>query len=79
LLTGGCSGRSVVPGGVRREAPREGGSIGDIFDLYVNPPIPLDHRDPHTLVVAVALSAQTTDKKATSPEGGACSAEFGHT
>jgi endonuclease-3 len=38
--------------------------IGDILDaLYPNPPIPLDHRDPHTPLVAVALSAQTTDKK----------------
>jgi endonuclease-3 len=38
--------------------------IGDILDdLYPNPPIPLDHRDPYTLLVAVALSAQTTDKK----------------
>ena len=31
--------------------------------LYPNPPVPLDHRDPYTLLVAVALSAQTTDKK----------------
>ncbi|MCB9739071.1 MAG: endonuclease III [Deltaproteobacteria bacterium] len=31
--------------------------------LYPNPPIPLDHSDPYTLLVAVALSAQTTDKK----------------
>ncbi|MEM7274724.1 MAG: endonuclease III [Actinomycetota bacterium] len=38
--------------------------IGEILDdLYPTPPIPLDHRDPYTLVVAVALSAQTTDKK----------------
>ncbi len=38
--------------------------IGDILDdLYPDPPIPLDHRDPYTLLVAVALSAQTTDKK----------------
>ena len=38
--------------------------IGEILDdLYPKPPIPLDHRDPYTLVVAVALSAQTTDKK----------------
>jgi len=29
--------------------------------LYPEPPIPLDHSDPFTLVVAVALSAQTTD------------------
>lgn len=32
-------------------------------DLYPEPPIPLDHTDPFTLIVAVALSAQTTDKK----------------
>jgi endonuclease III len=32
-------------------------------DLYPETPIPLDHRDPFTLLVAVLLSAQTTDKK----------------
>jgi endonuclease III len=32
-------------------------------ELYPNPPVPLDHDDPFTLLVAVALSAQTTDKK----------------
>lgn len=32
-------------------------------ELYPDPPIPLDHRDPFTLLVAVMLSAQTTDKK----------------
>lgn len=38
--------------------------IGEILDaLYPAPPIPLDHRDPYTLLVSVALSAQTTDKK----------------
>lgn len=38
--------------------------IGEILDdLYPDPPIPLDHTDPFTLLVAVALSAQTTDKK----------------
>lgn len=38
--------------------------IGEILDdLYPDPPIPLHHRDPYTLLVAVALSAQTTDKK----------------
>lgn len=31
--------------------------------LYPNPPIPLDHTDPFTLLVAVLLSAQTTDKR----------------
>lgn len=38
--------------------------IGEILDeLYPKPPIPLDHRDPFTLLVSVMLSAQTTDKK----------------
>ncbi|MGB1682411.1 MAG: endonuclease III domain-containing protein, partial [Acidimicrobiales bacterium] len=38
--------------------------IGVILDdLYPDPPVPLDHADPFTLLVAVALSAQTTDKK----------------
>ena len=32
-------------------------------ELYPEVPIPLDHRDPFTLLVAVLLSAQTTDKK----------------
>jgi endonuclease-3 len=37
--------------------------IGVILDeLYPETPIPLDHTDPYTLLVAVALSAQTTDK-----------------
>lgn len=31
--------------------------------LYPERPIPLDHTDPFTLLVAVLLSAQTTDKK----------------
>ena len=36
--------------------------IGVILDrLYPQPPIPLGHRDPFTLLVAVVLSAQTTD------------------
>lgn len=40
------------------------GRIGVILDgLYPAPPVPLDHHDPYTLLVAVALSAQTTDKK----------------
>lgn len=32
-------------------------------ELFPSVPIPLDHTDPYTLLVAVALSAQTTDKK----------------
>jgi endonuclease-3 len=38
--------------------------IASILDeLYPSPAIPLDHTDPFTLLVAVVLSAQTTDKK----------------
>ena len=32
-------------------------------DLYPEVPIPLDHRDPFTLLIAVLLSAQTTDAR----------------
>ena len=32
-------------------------------ELYPDPPIPLDHRDAYTLLVAVLLSAQCTDKR----------------
>ena len=34
-----------------------------LFELYPEPPIPLDHTDPFTLLIAVLLSAQCTDKK----------------
>jgi len=38
--------------------------IGEILDeLYPLPPIPLAHEDPFTLLVAVVLSAQTTDAR----------------
>jgi endonuclease-3 len=47
---------------VRRQEKAD--RIGAVLDdLYPDPGIPLDHRDPYTLLVAVALSAQTTDKK----------------
>lgn len=32
-------------------------------ELYPDPPIPLDHKDPYTLLVAVLLSAQCTDER----------------
>ena len=38
--------------------------IHSILDtLYPEPPVPLDHTDPFTLLVAVLLSAQTTDAR----------------
>lgn len=36
---------------------------GRLAELYPQPPIPLCHQDPFTLLVAVVLSAQCTDKK----------------
>ena len=39
-------------------------AITDILeDLYPEVPVPLDHHDPYTLLIAVLLSAQCTDKR----------------
>lgn len=32
-------------------------------ELYPDPPVPLDHKDPYTLLIAVLLSAQCTDER----------------
>ena len=32
-------------------------------ELYPETPVPLDHKDPYTLLVAVLLSAQCTDER----------------
>ena len=37
--------------------------VQELEKLYPNPPIPLDHTDEFTLLIAVLLSAQSTDKK----------------
>ena len=37
--------------------------VAILDELFPTTPIPLDHRDPYTLLIAVLLSAQTTDKK----------------
>lgn len=37
--------------------------IDTLRELYPTVPIPLDHRDPYTLLIAVLLSAQSTDVK----------------
>ena len=44
----------------REKAERIGRKLDE---LYPETPIPLEHSDPYTLLVAVMLSAQTTDKK----------------
>ena len=37
--------------------------LNELKKLYPSPPIPLDHKNAFTLLVAVVLSAQSTDKK----------------
>ena len=37
--------------------------INELERLYPKTPIPLDHKDPYTLLVAVLLSAQCTDER----------------
>lgn len=37
--------------------------IKTLEDLYPNPSIPLNHKDPYTLLIAVLLSAQCTDER----------------
>ena len=38
--------------------------IQEILDkIYPKPPVPLKHKDPFTLLIAVLLSARCTDKK----------------
>ncbi|MEM9481428.1 MAG: endonuclease III [Verrucomicrobiota bacterium] len=36
---------------------------GELARLYPKTPIPLDHKDPYTLLIAVLLSAQCTDER----------------
>ncbi len=37
--------------------------INILEDLYPTTPVPLDHKDPYTLLIAVLLSAQCTDER----------------
>ena len=37
--------------------------IKTLDNLYPSPPIPLDHKDPYTLLISVLLSAQSTDAR----------------
>lgn len=38
-------------------------AIDTLEELYSNPPVPLIHKDPYTLLIAVLLSAQCTDAR----------------
>ena len=46
-----------------RRAERVEVLLRRLQELYPNPPVPLDHRDPYTLLIAVLLSAQCTDER----------------
>ena len=46
-----------------RKIEREQIILKELKKLYPSPPIPLDHKNAFTLLVAVVLSAQSTDKK----------------
>ena len=37
--------------------------MDELQRLYPKPPVPLDHTDPYTLLIAVLLSAQCTDER----------------
>ncbi len=45
-----------------RKQDRANWVLQRLAELYPDPAIPLDHRDPYTLLIAVLLSAQCTDK-----------------
>jgi endonuclease-3 len=44
--------------------------VDKLEEIYPEIPIPLDHKDPYTLLIAVLLSAQSTDVRVnqTTPE-----------
>lgn len=46
-----------------KKADRVSFIIQKLEDLYPNTPVPLDHTDAYTLLIAVLLSAQCTDKR----------------
>ena len=45
------------------KAERAAYILNELERLYPETPIPLDHKDPYTLLVAVLLSAQCTDAR----------------
>ncbi len=47
----------------QKKALRAQWIASQLNQLYPDPAIPLDHQDPFTLLIAVLLSAQTTDKQ----------------
>lgn len=48
---------------MRKKRERAAHVLRRLAELYPETPVPLDHRDPYTLLVAVLLSAQCTDAR----------------
>lgn len=46
-----------------KKSEKVGYVINKLEELYPRVPIPLDHKDPYTLLIAVLLSAQCTDER----------------
>jgi endonuclease-3 len=53
----------LYPASVMKRAEKADRILRILDELYSEPPIPLQHRDPFTLLVAVLLSAQCTDER----------------
>ncbi len=62
MLPGASPAVSPAVNGVNK-AERAAFILRRLQELYPQPPIPLSHRDPFTLLVAVLLSAQCTDAR----------------
>jgi endonuclease-3 len=48
---------------MRKKRDRAAHVLHRLAELYPETPVPLDHRDPYTLLIAVLLSAQCTDAR----------------
>lgn len=55
--------RAGSPGAMTTKQERAAWIDRRLEQLYPETPVPLDHKDPYTLLVAVLLSAQCTDKR----------------
>ena len=53
---------------LKTKAQRVSWMMDELQSLYPETPVPLDHIDPYTLLVAVLLSAQCTDARVNTAE-----------
>lgn len=55
--------KKITKKNTMKKADRVAYVLNMLQQQYPNPPIPLDHKDPYTLLIAVLLSAQCTDER----------------